>query len=439
MEVRSTRRRWIGSFTLDAKGTAATPAGRRYRTAQSRAALAFLPLQIKPRRACKLAKSPLPVSITGACQCNRHFIGFTSPAASWIVDVSSGNPKHQGGTCLAPRAPTEHLARRPSSRYNLPMTEKLPFKTEMAFAYGEAAEMVPGVQRLVANNPGPFTFKGTNTYLVGQKTLTVIDPGPVDGAHLAAILEAANGRPIATIVITHTHKDHVEGLAALRAATGAKSAGFGRAAALMSGGDHPTPTGAEFVFPDFAPDIVIRHGDRIEGIDHALVALHTPGHAPDHLCFALEGFPAAALFSGDHVMAWNTSVVAPPEGHMAAYLASLELLIGRPETVYLPGHGGRLADPQRMVRAFLLHRRWREQAILAAIRSGRDGSPAAVGTSTTIRQIVPVVYPELDAHLLTAATLSVQAHVEHLMERGLVSMTDPGPSSGPWDRALTAV
>lgn len=318
------------------------------------------------------------------------------------------------------------------------MTDKIPFKTEMAFAYGEAAEMVPGVRRLVANNPGPFTFKGTNTYLVGQKTLTVIDPGPADGAHLAAILEAANGRPIATIVITHTHKDHVEGLAALQAATGAKSAGFGRTAPLISGGNDPTPTGSEFVFPDFAPDIVIRHGERIEDIDHALVALHTPGHAPDHLCFALEGFPAAALFSGDHVMAWNTSVVAPPEGHMAAYLASLELLIGRSETVYLPGHGGRLADPQRMVRAFLLHRRWREQAILAAIRSGHDGSPTAVGTSTTIRKIVPVVYPELDAHLLTAATLSVQAHVEHLMERGLVSTTDPVPSSGPWDRALTA-
>lgn len=317
------------------------------------------------------------------------------------------------------------------------MTEPLPLKTEMRFDYGVPAEMVPGVVRIVANNPSPFTFKGTNTYLIGGSALTVVDPGPDDPAHLAAILAAAKGRPIRSIVITHTHKDHVDGLAALGRATGARTAGFGRAASPPppTGIAVPTPTGSEFVAPGFAPDVRLGDGDTLDGGDHALLAIHTPGHAPDHLCFSVDtGHGATALLSGDHVMAWNTSVVAPPEGRMRDYLASLERLMGRPETVFLPGHGGRLDDPQRTVRAYLLHRRWREQAILGAIKAGPAAAPA------TIRTIVPVVYPEIDARLVAAATLSVQAHVEHLMEKGLVwSPPLPPSADGPWDQALTAV
>lgn len=311
------------------------------------------------------------------------------------------------------------------------MTDKLAFKTAMQFDYGVPSEMAAGVTRIVANNPGPFTFKGTNTYLVGARRLTVIDPGPDDAAHLAAILAAADGRPIDHIVITHTHRDHVDGLAALVAATGARTAGYGRSAVASDTLAGPSPSGEAFT-ATFAPDVMIADGDRLDCGDHALTAIHTPGHAPDHLCFAIEaGSGPEVLISGDHVMAWNTSVVAPPEGRMADYLSSLERLMGRPEAVYLPGHGGRVEEPQRLVRAYLLHRRWREQAIVAAIKDPRDGSPA------TIRTIVPVVYPELDARLLTAATLSVQAHVEHLMERGLVSSPSP-PASGAatWDRVL---
>ena len=172
----------------------------------------------------------------------------------------------------------------------------------------------------------------------------------------------------------------------------------------------------------FEPDIPLDHGQQIVGEDFRLTALHTPGHAPDHVCYALEG--REFLFSGDHVMAWNTTVVAPPEGRMADYLASLQLLLERPESVYLPGHGGRIEDGQRMVKAYLLHRRWREQAILAAIRDGRR----------TPRDIAALIYDALDPKLHTAALLSVLAHVEHLIERDLVT----GEGSLSFDQELTA-
>ncbi len=292
------------------------------------------------------------------------------------------------------------------------MTAELSFKTTMAFRYGEPCELAPGVVRVVANNPGPFTFKGTNTYLVGRKTLAVIDPGPDDPAHRAAILAAAGGRRITHIFITHAHRDHVDGAAALEAATGALSVGHGRAPGRRVGSE-PGPSGRAFVDFDFAPALRVGEGDTVAGEDWAITAVHTPGHAPDHICLALAG--TGLLFSGDHVMAWNTSVVAPPEGRMADYLASLELLLRRPESVYLPGHGGRIEEPQRTVKAYLLHRRWREQAILDAIRQG----------SRTIRSIVPIVYRGIDARLVGAASLSVQAHVEHLVERGLVACEGP--------------
>lgn len=288
------------------------------------------------------------------------------------------------------------------------MTDALPFKTSMEFRYGEPADMGHGIARLVANNPGPFTFKGTNTYLVGTDTLAVIDPGPDDEDHLAAILAAARGRPITHILITHTHRDHVDGYAALQAATGAITVGYGGVMPTR-GTLADSPSGSEFVDLDFTPDLHAETGTVIEGADWRLTALHTPGHAPDHLCFTLDGSPA--LFCGDHVMAWNTTVVAPPEGRMADYLASLQLLLDRREQLYLPGHGGRIEDGVRMSKAYLLHRRWREQAILGAIRAGH----------ATIPQIVALVYQGLDDKLVKAASLSVLAHVEHLIERGQVA------------------
>lgn len=293
------------------------------------------------------------------------------------------------------------------------MAETLPFKKTMIFAYGEPRELAPGVVRIVANNPNHFTYKGTNTYLVGTgNSLALIDPGPEDRAHLKAILDTVGGRTISHIVITHTHRDHTDGLPALLAATSAKTAGFGRRVANR-GTLKTSPSGSEFVDQDFIPDVALADGQTLQGEGWALTALHTPGHAPDHLCFALGG--TRILFSGDHVMGWNTSVVAPPEGRMGDYIRSLEVLTKRDDGLYFPGHGGQVEEPQRLVKAYLLHRRMREQSILECIRDGTN----------TARAIVPVIYRDLDPKLVNAATLSVLAHVEHLVERGLVQGGHP--------------
>lgn len=299
-------------------------------------------------------------------------------------------------------------------------SDDISFKTSMEFAYGVAGPMGPGIVRIVAENPSPFTFKGTNTYIVGMTSLAVIDPGPDDPAHIDAIIKAAAGRAITHILITHTHRDHVDGAEMLASATGATTCGFGRAPAVP-GTPAAGPSGKQFINYDFKPDIKMRGGDVIAGDDWALECLHTPGHAPDHLCFALKG--RRVVFSGDHVMAWNTSVIAPPEGRMSDYLASLELLLERNDQVFLPGHGGRLDEPQRTVKAYLLHRRWREQAVVAAIRGGAE----------TIRSIVPEVYPEIKGALVLAAGLSVQAHVEHLIEKGVLA----GAAPASWDDPLS--
>lgn len=291
------------------------------------------------------------------------------------------------------------------------MAEAIPFRKEMDFQYGVARELAPGVRRLVANNPGPFTYKGTNTYILGQgDTLVLIDPGPDDDAHFAATMAAIGKKRLGTVIITHTHRDHTDGMPRLLAVTGAKTCGFGRVA-KNRGARATSPSGTEFVDLDFKPDIVLKDGGRFHGDGFALTALHTPGHAPDHLCFALEGTPL--LFSGDHVMSWNTSVVAPPEGNMGDYMRSLDKLVHRTDEVYLPGHGGRLYQPQRVVKAFVLHRKMREQSILECIRNG----------NATIGAIVPIVYKGLDSKLIGAAALSVAAHVEHLIEHGQVSST----------------
>jgi glyoxylase-like metal-dependent hydrolase (beta-lactamase superfamily II) len=297
------------------------------------------------------------------------------------------------------------------------MADELPFRKEINFVYDVASEMAPGVRRVVANNPGPFTYKGTNTYLVGSgREIVLIDPGPEDEAHFDAVMQAVGDARITHVLITHTHRDHTDGLPRVIAATGAKTCGFGRMA-RQRGSKKTSPSGGEFVDQDFVPDVVLKDGDRLQAAGVTLTALHTPGHAPDHLCFALEG--TGILFSGAHVMAWNTSVIAPPEGKMADYMRALERLLERTDEVYLPGHGGRLLQPQRMVKAYMLHRRMREQAILECIRQGH----------ATIAEIVPIVYRGLDPRLLSAASLSIAAHVEHLAERGLV--ISEGPTTAP--------
>lgn len=287
-------------------------------------------------------------------------------------------------------------------------TTALTFRTEMAFDYGTPGGIAPGIVRIVANNPGPFTFKGTNTYVVGHARLAVIDPGPDDPDHIQAILDYADGREITDILITHTHRDHIDGLSALQTATGARVAGFGRRQ-LDQDPRVKSETGRTFIDVDFEPDLGLVDGDRITGDDWAFDCLHTPGHAPDHICYVLAG--RRILFSGDHVMGWNTTVVAPPEGNMGEYCASLERLAKLDMEMFLPGHGGRIVEPQKVSKAYLVHRRMREQAIMDAIRKGH----------TSITAVVNLVYKHLDEKLITAAKLSVQAHVEDLVAKGFLA------------------
>jgi glyoxylase-like metal-dependent hydrolase (beta-lactamase superfamily II) len=292
------------------------------------------------------------------------------------------------------------------------MADDIPFRKEMTFEYGVPRELAPGVQRLVANNPTPFTYKGTNAYILGQgRELMLIDPGPTDDVHFEAIMKLVGSRRLTHVVVTHTHRDHIDGLDRLVKATGAKTAGFGRKAPVV--GAKKKSSIGEYSDEDFVPDVKLVDGTRLEGDGFALTAVHTPGHAPDHLCFALDGTPL--FFSGDHVMSWNTSVVAPPEGSMSAYLGALERLLDRDDEIYFPGHGGRVYQPQRLVKAYVLHRRMREQSIVECIRNGK----------TTIPEIVAVIYRGLDPRLVKAASLSVAAHVEHLVERGLVRCEGP--------------
>lgn len=283
----------------------------------------------------------------------------------------------------------------------------LAFRTEMNFEYGVPAEVAPNVRRIVANNPGPFTYKGTNTYLVGQGDVAVVDPGPDDPAHLKAITEALSGEQISHILITHTHRDHTDGVPALKEYSGAPILAFGETG-KPRGARTTSPSGKAFVDLGFEPDQKLKDGDTIKGTNWALDAIHTPGHAPDHLCFALVG--DRTVLSGDHVMGWNTTVVAPPEGSMADYISSLERLLERNDKVFLPGHGGRIEMPRRVVRAYLMHRKMRESAIYGCVESGDQFIP----------QIVPKIYGNLDEKLAPAAALSVLAHLEFLVERGLV-------------------
>jgi len=286
------------------------------------------------------------------------------------------------------------------------MSADLAFNRNADVDYGVAGEIAPGVRRIVARNPGPYTFLGTNTYLVGTSEIAIIDPGPADDAHLEAIERATRGQQVSHILITHSHRDHCDGARPLQRRLGGEIVAYGPA-----GSDRAVAPrlGSSFVDAAFQPDTTVSDGDTVKARGFALDILHMPGHAPDHLCFALIG--ERTVFTGDHVMGWNTTVIAPPEGCMADFLASLERLAQRHDKVFLPGHGGRIETPRRVVRAYMTHRKWREQTILACVDEGAN----------TIPRIVARLYGGLGEELKIAAALSVLAHLEHLTARGIVT------------------
>ncbi|MER8791614.1 MBL fold metallo-hydrolase [Mesorhizobium sp. M0983] len=291
----------------------------------------------------------------------------------------------------------------------------LKFDTRFDPAYGQGVAVAPGIQRVTAKNPSPFTFHGTNSYIVGRETLAVIDPGPGDEAHLRTLLETIGTRPVSHIFISHTHRDHSPLAARLKQHTGAVVLAEGRhrpARPLHTGEVNPLDASAD---TDFVPDIALPDDMVIDGDGWAIRTVLTPGHTANHAAFALEG--TGILFSADHVMAWSTTIVAPPDGAMADYMTSLDRLIERDDRLLLPGHGGPVTEPRNFMRGLKAHRKMREWAILERINSG----------DRTIRTMVEAIYRDTDPRLHGAAGLSVLAHLEDLVARGLVH-TDGAPA-----------
>jgi glyoxylase-like metal-dependent hydrolase (beta-lactamase superfamily II) len=280
----------------------------------------------------------------------------------------------------------------------------IPFVRQMAFEYGRVDQVSPRIRRIIADNPGPFTFHGTGTYIVGDGEVAVIDPGPLVEKHLQALKAAIAGETVKAILITHDHADHAPLAAALAKETGAP---------ILGGEPHPgrqaPPKGVEEgVDRLYRPDRVLAEHDRIEGPDWTLRALTTPGHTANHICFALE--EEHALFTGDHVMGWSTTVITPPDGDMTQYYSSLGKVMAGDFRTLWPTHGPPVTDPEPFLKAYLNHRLRREEAILTVLSRG----------PSTIDAIVSEVYVGLDARLKNAAASSVLAHLLHLVRKGEV-------------------
>ncbi len=279
---------------------------------------------------------------------------------------------------------------------------------------GRMIRVSPLVRRIVAPNPGPFTFTGTCAYIVGAGDVAIIDPGPEIPDHVQALLDGLKGEKVAAVFVTHTHRDHSPAARLLQQATGAEIVGCAphRPARDMALGEINKLDASNDL--DYRPDRLLADGEVWRGAGFSLRAVATPGHTMNHVCFELV--EEKALFTGDHIMGWSTSIVAPPDGAMRLYMDSLEKLRAFDHDVYWPGHGGPVSQPQRFLRALLHHRRAREKSILAALAAGPLQAP----------EIVEKVYEKLDPRLKGAAALSTFAHLEDLCARGLVR-TDGAP------------
>lgn len=293
----------------------------------------------------------------------------------------------------------------------------IPYVRQFDFTYGRRDQVSPLIQRVIADNPGPFTFTGTGTYIVGRDMpgarVAVIDPGPEDEAHLHALLRAVKGRTVSHILVTHTHRDHAPLSRALAEAVGG--------APILAAKPHgPTVHASDQMDQaamdedddaNFQADVILSDGDRIEGDGWTLEAMATPGHASNHMAFVLR--EENALFSGDHVMGWSTTVVAPPDGDMTAYMDSLERVLARGFSTLWPTHGPAITQVAPFLKAYCHHRLEREAQIMARLAAGDE----------TIAEMVPALYAAVDPRLWPAASLSVLAHLIALVDRGLVAAT----------------
>ena len=294
-------------------------------------------------------------------------------------------------------------------------SDDIPFDRRLDLAPDTVDEVVPGVRRVLCNNPSPFTFKGTLSYIIGRGQVAIVDPGPLDEAHIKALLDAVRGETVTHIFVTHTHHDHSPAVPAIKAATGALVLAEGphRAARPLNVGEAPRLDASNDT--DFRPDRALADGEVVTGKGFTIEAVTTPGHTANHMAFAFK--EGNLLFSGDHVMAWSTPVVAPPDGAMSDYMTSLHKLAKRSEPIYLPGHGGVVREAPSFVQHYIRHRQGREASILHRLGKGEADIPT----------IVRAIYIGLDPRLLKAAGLSVLAHLEDLVTRGAVK-TDGEPS-----------
>jgi len=291
--------------------------------------------------------------------------------------------------------------------------EPIPFVKSFDFAYGRADRLSPLVRRVIADNPGPFTYAGSGTYLVGPDDgpLAIVDPGPDLPAHRGALLSAVGDGEVFCILVTHAHADHCGGARALAAATGAPVLAWGAASPARKDGDAPALE--EGIDHGFEPDRTLREGETISGPGWTIDPVHTPGHLYGHLCFGLR--EEKALFTGDHMMGWATTVIIPPDGDMGDYFASLDKCLARDDRIYYPTHGAPITEPHRFTRAVKAHRGMRDGQILRELENGR----------TRIADMVASMYADVDKRLHPAAALSVLAHLARLVETGAATADGP--------------
>lgn len=299
----------------------------------------------------------------------------------------------------------------------------IPFVPPPTFEYGRPDPVSPLIRRVIADNPGPFTFTGTGTYIVGGAGpgagVAVIDPGPLDDRHLAALLAAVQGQTVSHILVTHTHRDHAPLARPFAEAVGAPVL----AARLPARPTHASAAPDDDDDESFSPDVVLTGGERLAGDGWTIEALATPGHASNHMAFVL--CEENALFSGDHIMGWSTTVVAPPDGDMTAYLASLDAVIARGFSTIWPTHGAPIVEPGPFLAAYRAHRLAREAQVLTRLAAG----------DRRIADMIPALYAAVDSRLWPAASLSVWAHLIALERAGRVRATPEPAIDADWTLA----